>query len=99
MVLLKHQYMSEIHEENKNSEIHLLKVRTLMRSLKGPANEELDNVKCEIYGSRRNKEHNLRRNSHKFPDFVKHRELLDIDTARTPDPPLIHNIIHSQIYH
>lgn len=79
MVLLKHQYMSEIHEENKNSEINLLRVRSMMKTLKGNANEELSKIKCEIYGARRNKENNLRRNSHNFPDFIKHKELLNIN--------------------
>jgi hypothetical protein len=47
--------MSEIHEENKNSEINLLRVRSMMKSLKGPSNEELSSIKCEIFGARRNK--------------------------------------------
>ena len=55
MVLLKHDYMNKIHEENKSSEINMLKVKQMMNSLNKPVNQDLSNVKCEIYGARRNK--------------------------------------------
>ena len=55
----------------------MLKVKHLCSSLKKarpePTKEELTERKCEIYGARRNKENNLRRVSHDFPDFIKHR--------------------------
>jgi hypothetical protein len=76
LVKNKHQYMSEISEENKNSEINLLKVRSLYKSLKGRGNDEIESIKAEIYGARRNKEQNLRRISHDFPEFIQHRHLL-----------------------
>ncbi len=80
VVMMKQQYMSAIHQENHDSEINMLKVKHLVGSLKKgkpePTKEAITERKCEIYGARRNKENNLRRTSHDFPDFVKHRELL-----------------------
>jgi hypothetical protein len=77
MVVMKHEYMSKVSEESKSNEINLLKVRNLYKSLKNNSNEEIETIKCEIYGARKNKENNLRRVSHDFPDFIKHRHLLE----------------------
>ncbi len=76
IVQLKQEYLGQIHEENQNSEINLLRVRTLAQSLKKQVNEELSEARCEVYGARINKQANLRRNSHNFPAFVKHPHLL-----------------------
>jgi hypothetical protein len=68
--------MTKVSEESKSNEINLLKVKNLYNSLKGNSNEEIGRLKCEIYGARKNKESNLRRVSHDFPDFIQHRHLL-----------------------
>lgn len=42
MVLLKQEYLTQIHQENQNCQINLLKVRTLAKSLKkAQVNERL----------------------------------------------------------
>ena len=77
MVELKQDYMSRINQENQESEINLLRVRTLAQSLKKKGTEsEFSDARCEVYGTRHNKQNNLRKNSHNFPDFIKSKQLI-----------------------
>lgn len=77
IVELKHEYLSQIHQENQSSEINLLRVRTLAQSLNKQVNEDLESIKCEVMGARINKQANLKRNSHNFPSFIRHPHLLE----------------------
>ena len=54
-----------------------MRVRTLAQSLKKGVEGEHSDARCEIYGVRKNKQNNLRRNSHDFPDFIKSKQLLN----------------------
>lgn len=54
----------------------MLRVRAMAHSLNKSVNKEIQDFKCEIFGTRRNKENNLRRMSHNFPDFIQHKHLL-----------------------
>jgi hypothetical protein len=47
-VQLKQDYLIQIHRENQNSEINLLRVRTLAQSLRKDSHNELADVRCEI---------------------------------------------------
>ena len=76
MIELKQDYLAKINQENQTSQINLLRVRTLAQSLKKGVGDEHSDARCEVYGVRKNKQNNLRRNSHDFPDFVKSKQLL-----------------------
>ena len=42
----------------------------------------MSDAKCEVYGARSNKQKNLRRNSHNFPDFVRCQGILADITSK-----------------
>lgn len=43
---LKQDYLTQIHQENQNSEINLLRVRSLAQSLNKKTSDELSDTRC-----------------------------------------------------